>query len=426
MANLIVHGGVPISGTVRPSGNKNAVLPMLCATLLSQEEVVITNVPEITDVEKIAQYFTSLGSQVLWDKQKETISITHPQANGVQSTLPTGIRSSVLLIAPTLRRFGKLEFDTSSRGCTLGLREIDPHLHIVQDFGARLEGKHPYKITLDTKQAAQVWADYASVTATETFIMMAVTAEGTSVLNNAASEPHVQEFCLFLNTLGAQIEGIGTSRLIITGVESLAGGSYRVPDDHHEVATFLAIGGVSGGEIRVETDAVPHMDLIVRQMEKLGLEIKREESALTVVGHRKRIQEPLTAEMLQKIEAAPWPYFPVDLLPQMIAVAAGAEGDVLFWNKIYEGAMSWASELSSFGVKTHLSDPHRLIIFGGNPLRPASVQAPYIIRVVVALFIVAIQVDGRSKIKDADPIARAHPHFIERLQSLGARVEWEE
>jgi UDP-N-acetylglucosamine 1-carboxyvinyltransferase len=426
MADLIVRGGKPISGTVRPSGNKNAVLPMLCATLLTRETVTITNVPEITDVEKILEYFTSLGSQVEWDKDTQTISITHAQDNGVHTSLPTGIRSSVLLIAPTLRRFGELEFDTSSRGCTLGLREIDPHLHIAQDFGAVLTGKHPYELSLTTQSSANVWADYASVTATETFIMMAVTADGTSVLNNAASEPHVQEFCHFLNTLGAHIEGIGTSRLTIRGVENLGGGDYRVPDDHHEVATFLAIGGVSGGELRVETSAVPHMNLIVRQLEKLGLEITVESDALTVTGWNKQIAQPLTAEMLQKIEAAPWPYFPVDLLPQMIGVAAGCEGEILFWNKIYEGAMSWASDLSSFGVKTHLSDPHRLIVFGGNDLRPASVQAPYIIRVVVALFIVAIQIDGESKIKNADPIERAHPHFIERLRELGADVGWEE
>lgn len=426
MANLIVRGGKPISGTVRPSGNKNAILPMLCATLLTDEEVVIDNVPDISDVEKLQKYFQSLGSKFEWDKEASRITIAHSTQEADDVELPTGIRSAVLLMAPSVRRFGKLVFDTTSRGCELGLREIDPHLHILQDFGATLESQHPYVVSAGSRGAAQVWADYASVTATETFIMMAVTAEGTSTLNNAASEPHVQEFCLFLNKMGAQIEGIGTSRLTITGVSRLRGAEYRVPDDHHEVATFLAIGGVTGGAIRVETTATEHMQLIVRQLEKLGLEITTEEDALTVSGWSRQVTEPITTEMLQKIEAAPWPYFPVDLLPQMIAVSVGCQGSVLFWNKIYEGAMAWASDLSSFGARVHLSDPHRLIVFGGNHLRPATVTAPYIIRVVVAYFIVAAQIDGETKIKNADPIARAHPQFIERLRELGADVSWEE
>ena len=399
---------------------------MLCATLLTDEEVVITNVPDISDVHKLQDYFTSLGSRFEWDREQSELRIQHSGAQSDNVNLPTGIRSAVLLMAPSMRRFGSLVFDTSSKGCELGLREIDPHLHILQDFGCVMESQHPYVIRAGDNSSGDVWADYASVTATETFIMMAVTAEGVSTLNNAACEPHVQEFCLFLQSMGAQIEGIGTSRLTITGVPVLGTTTYRVPDDHHEVATFLAIGGVTGGTIRVETDVVPHMDLIVRQLEKLGMQIEVESDALTVTGWSREISEPITTEMLQKIEAAPWPYFPVDLLPQMIGVSVGCRGNIMFWNKIYEGAMAWASDLSAFGVRTQLSDPHRLIVFGGNALRPATVTAPYIIRVVVAYFIVAAQIDGESKIKQADPIARAHPRFIERLQELGADVEWEE
>lgn len=399
---------------------------MLCATLLTDETVTITNVPEITDVEKIKNYFESLGSEVVWNKEQETCTVTHGADIQSQGTLPTGIRSSVLLMAPTMRRFGELTFDTSSKGCELGLREIDPHLHTLEEFGCTLDGTHPYVVHSPGNQSAEMWNDYASVTATETFVMMAVTANGTSSLNNAASEPHVQEFCHFLNSMGAVIEGIGTSQLTVHGVEKLSGTTYRVPDDHHEVATFLAIGGVTGGRLRVETSVVPHMKLIVRQMEKLGLEIEQEKDALTVTGWNKTITKPLTTEMLQKIEAAPWPYFPADLLPQMVAVACGCEGDIMFWNKIYEGALGWVPDLSAFGVKTQVSDPHRVIIFAGNPLRPASIAAPYIIRVAVAYLIVVMQIDGETKIKNADPISRAHPHFIERLTSLGADVRWEE
>ena len=427
--NLLVTGGHKIEGTIRPSGNKNAVLPMICVTLLTNEEVTITNVPEISDVEKLCAYFNAIGSRAEWDKEQETLVIKHSETETdlEKAKLPIGIRSAVLLMAPTMRRVGKLLFDTSSKGCTLGLREIDPHLQILQEFGCDLVEKMPYKLDLEGEgTAADVWSDYASVTATETFCMMAVTAHGTSTLTNAASEPHVQEFCLFLQSMGAQIEGIGTSKIEIHGVAHLEGTTFRVPDDHHEVATFLAIGGVTGGILRVETDCVPHMKLILRQMEKLGLQFDIEEDAITVTGWNKTITEPITSEMLQKIEAAPWPYFPADLLPQMIGVAVGCTGNIMFWNKIYEGALAWSSELSNMGAKVHLADPHRLVVFGGNPLRPSTVEAPYIIRVVMALFIAAVQVEGETKIRNADPLKRAHPHFVEKMIAMGAQVEWQE
>ena len=426
MADLLVTGGTPISGTISPSGNKNAVLPMICATLLTDEEVTITNVPEISDVDKLGEYFQALGSTFLWDKETQVLKINHSTMDpNATPELPVGIRSSVLLLSPTMIRNKNLIFNTSSKGCELGLREIDPHLRVLEQFGCHLVEKRPYKIKLDTElKGHEMWADYASVTGTETFLMMAARVDGTSVLNNAASEPHVQDFCDFLVSMGVEIEGIGTSKLIVHGRSTLNGTTHRVSDDHHEVATFLAIGGVTGGRVRVETNCLHHMPLIIRQMEKLGLQFEQDETSITVVGWTKKISEPLTPEMLEKIEAAPWPYFPADLLPQMIGIAVGCKGEMMFWNKIYEGALSWASELSNFGAKTHLSDPHRLIVFGGNELRPASVQAPYIIRVVLALFITAVQIDGTSKIKSADPLKRAHPHFVEKMNKMGAKVEW--
>ena len=205
----------------------------------------------------------------------------------------------------------------------------------------------------------------------------------------------------------------------------LHGAVARVPDDHHEVATFLAIGGVTGGRLTVETDMGPHMTLILRQLGKLGLQFEQTPGSVTVTGWTRRIAEPYTAEMLPKIEAAPWPYFPADLLPHAVGIAVGCEGDIMFWNKVYEGALGWSAELLKFGARVHLSDPHRLIVFGGNPLRPATVEAPYIIRVVVALLLAAIQVPGESRIKNADPIRRAYPHFVEKLTALDARVRWE-
>lgn len=428
MANLVVEGGFPVSGTVRPSGNKNAVLPMLCATLLTEDEVTLHNVPDISDIDKLLAYFESKGSRFHRDRAAETLTIQHDfKAFATnEAELPFGIRAAVLLLAPAMVRSGNLHFDTEAKGCALGVREIDPHLEILQRFGCRMTRRHPCHMeAVGPVTAAKIWADYASVTATETFIMMASVAAGVSVLNNAASEPHVQALCEMLVAMGAKIEGIGTSRLTVTGVDHLRGTIAHVPDDHHEVATFLAIGGVTGGRLRVESGIGEHMELILRQFGKLGLEFAVEEEAVTVTGWSRKITEPFTTELLPKIEAAPWPYFPADLLPQAIGVAVGCEGDIMFWNKVYEGALGWTGELLKFGARVHLSDPHRLVVFGNNQLRPAVVEAPYIIRVVVALLVAAVQVKGVTRIQNADPLRRAYPHFVEKLTALGAKVHWE-
>jgi UDP-N-acetylglucosamine 1-carboxyvinyltransferase len=254
--------------------------------------------------------------------------------------------------------------------------------------------------------------------------MMAVLADGRSTLNNAASEPHVQEFCHMLNAMGARISGVGTSYLTVDGVEKLGGTSFRAPDDHHEVATFLAIGGVSGGRVTIKTDVVKYMPLILRQYTKLGLNITVDGDEITVDGWNRTVEPPLSSEVIPKIEAAPWPYYPADLLPQAIGVAVGCTSEVMFWNKVYEGALGWSGELAKFGARVSQSDPHRLVVFGNSKLRPAVVEAPYIIRVVLGLFIAAIQIKGESVIRHADPIRRAHPNFVEKLQAMGADVRW--
>lgn len=428
MSDLIVDGAHAVSGTIRPSGNKNAVLPMLCATLLTEEPVTLTNVPEISDIDKLVEFFRSKGSTVSRDLSAQTLTIQHDFAAFATSDaeLPVGIRAAVLLLAPVLTRSDFVVFDTEAKGCALGVREIDPHLEILEQFGGVIAERRPYRIERSGRlEGADMWPDYASVTATETFAMIAALARGTSHMNNAASEPHVQALCDMLAAMGADIDGIGTSKLTVRGVERLSGTTARVPDDHHEVATFLAIGAVTGGRLTVETDMGPHMTLILRQLGKLGLEFEVDGNKITTSGWTRKITEPYTAEMLPKIEAAPWPYFPADLLPHAVGIAVGCEGDIMFWNKVYEGALGWSAELLKFGARVHLSDPHRLIVFGGNTLRPAQVEAPYIIRVVVALLLAAIQIPGESRIKNADPIRRAYPHFVEKLSSLGARVRWE-
>ena len=430
MANLIVHGGKPLSGTITPSGNKNAVLPILCASLLTNEPVTLSNVPAITDIEKLVAFFRAIGSRIDWDREAKTMRLDHRDIGKDfdADELPQGMRSSVLLFAPMLHRFKRIQLDSNPKGCALGVRELDPHLEILSKLGAQVTHSGELALSIAERFAgASHWADYMSVTTTETFLMAASVARGTSILTNAASEPHVQDLSRFLQSMGAHIEGIGTSVLQVTGVEALGGTTARISSDHHETATFLAMGAITGGSVRIEDSAPQHFELINRSFAKLGVEIQHEgDTAICLAKQDLKVRNPFTPNLLPKIEAAPWPYFPVDLLPPMVALATRADGVMHFWNKVYEGGFSWLPELVKFGAHAVVSDPHRIIIFGQRPMRPAIVDAPYIIRAAVALYMTAASIEGRSIVKNADPIRRAHPHFAENLRKLGAEIEWDE
>jgi len=431
MANLIVHGGKPLTGRIVPSANKNAVLPILCATLLTHEPVRLVGIPEITDVRKILQIFRDLGSQVDVDYAAGTLDVQHLHTRFDPAThhLPEEMRSSIMLVPGLLARFGVARIENDVQGCTLGVREIDPHVEVMERFGATVERRREALLMRADGglKHNHHWLDYASVTTTENFVLCAALASGTSTLMNAASEPHVQEFCQFMAMLGAQIEGIGTSRLTVHGVAKLGGGSFTFAEDFHEAVTFMALGAITGGCITVKNSAPEQFPLIDRTFAKFGVRVVHEGGwSHTVVDGPLRVKEPFTRNILPKVEAAPWPYLPVDLLPIFVALGVKAEGSMMYWNKVYEGAMGWTSELSKFGAHAFQSDPHRIITFGGKPLSPAEVESPYIIRVAIALLMLSCSIPGRSVIKNATPVRRAHPRFAENIRALGAQVEWVE
>lgn len=432
MSDLIVHGGAPLRGAIQPSANKNAVLPILAATLLTHEPVRLERVPEITDARRMLDLFRAMGSRVEADFSTGVVEIEHRDTAFDARTmrLPEAMRSSILLVPPLLTRFGCARIEDEVRGCTLGVREIDPHIEVFEHFGARTErGDDGWMLHVKRPlQAVHHWLDYASVTTTENFVLCAVLAQGRSTLTNAACEPHVQEFCRFLISLGARIEGVGTSTLSVSGVPALRGGVHRFDEDFHEITTFLALSAITGGNVAVKNPVPEQFPLIDRTFAKLGAFVTHEGGWSRVVteGGRLRVREPFTRNVLPKIEAAPWPYLSVDLLPIFIALGVRAEGSVLFWNKVYDGALGWTSELAKFGAQAFQSDPHRVVTFGGKPLSPAEVESPYIIRVAIALLMVAASIEGRSVIRHAAPIRRAHPRFVENLVALGARIEWRE
>jgi UDP-N-acetylglucosamine 1-carboxyvinyltransferase len=428
MTALLVRGGKPLTGRVEPSANKNAVLPVLCSTLLTDGPITLRNVPEITDVTRIVDFFGELGSTVKWDKKAKVLRIDHSTITpGAGATLPQAMRASIMMIPGLLIRLGEARLEHEVKGCTLGAREIDPHVAVFRAFGAEVsQTGHEIVFRVTGKgEATRMWLEYASVTTTENFILSALTVQGTSQIVNAACEPHVQEMCNFLELLGAKILGKGTSMVSVEGSPKLGGADYTFSDDFHEVATFLALAAVTGGDIAVRNDHPEHFDLIDRTFAKFGAQVRHEDGwSRLEAPPRLKVEENFTSHLITKVEAAPWPYIPADLLPIFIALGVRAEGQTMFWNKVYEGGLTWHTELSLFGAHTLLCDPHRLITFGGGELAPATVTSPYIIRVAIALLMVASSIEGESTILDADPIRRAHPQFVDNFVALGADVQW--
>lgn len=429
MAHVAVFGGRPLRGEITPSANKNAVLPILCASLLTDQEVVLRKVPDLIDVRKILEFFVALGSEVDADWARGELRLRHgPGLDDADVRLPPGMRAAVLLIPGLLHRFSRAVISADPKGCTLGVREIDPHIEIFRLFGAVAvqDGEAVLIRAARGLKAAEHWLDYASVTATENFMMCAAVSKGRSVLINGACEPHVQELAAFLFALGADVSSEPGGQLTIQGAAALNGAAHSFDEDHHEIATFLALGAVTGGEVRVRNGAPGRFGLIDRTFARFGAEVRHQDgwSSLRAPA-RLQVRRPFTPHLMAKIEAAPWPYLPADLLPIFIALGACASGPVLYWNKVYEGALGWTSELAKFGVQATLCDPHRVIVAGGGRLAPAEVESPYIIRVAIALLMIAARIDGRSTIRNADPIRRAHPGFLENLRHLGAEMEWE-
>jgi UDP-N-acetylglucosamine 1-carboxyvinyltransferase len=424
MARLVVDGGHKLQGKIIPSANKNAVLPILCASLLSDETTVIEGIPDTSDVRAILDFFIRIGSQVEHDGTTRRLTLRHGATT--PADLPIGIRSAVLLLAPLLHRWGEVRLPVDTTGCTLGAREIDPHIDLLCALGARVS-RRPDAVLLTLPQgwrSAALWPDYASVTATESFAMAAVLAPGTSRMVNAACEPHVQELCDFLALLGARIEGTGTSTLTVHGGLAARAVTCHLAEDHHEIATFLALGAITGGCVSVRNSRPDLFPLLDRTFAKFGITIAHADGWSTARAPRLAMAAPFTPHLVPRVEAAPWPYVPADLLPIFIALGVRAEGTALFWNKVYEGALGWTRELARFGARLIECDPHRVMTVGGLPLSPAEVDSPYIIRVAIALLMVAASIDGRSVIHNADPIRRAHPDFAENLVALGGHVRW--
>ncbi|HEY5611533.1 MAG TPA: UDP-N-acetylglucosamine 1-carboxyvinyltransferase [Thermoanaerobaculia bacterium] len=426
MERFVVEGGRILDGRIRPGGNKNAALPILAACLLTDEPITLRNLPSIRDVEIMLQIIERLGAGV----DRLAPNVVRIEAKGEISSVPDPelskkIRASLLFAGPLLARCEAASI-TKPGGDAIGRRRIDTHLSALEALGGQIEvSAYQYRMSARQLRGKKMFLDEASVTATENAIMAAVLAEGETTMYNAAAEPHVQDLCRFLNTLGARIEGISTNSLTIHGVEGLHGGDFTIPSDHIEVGSYIGLAAVTRSEIVIENAVPEHLYMIRLMFEKLGVELIVEGDDIRVPRNQElRIRYDVGAAV-PKIDDGPWPLFPADLLSIMIVVATQAEGTVMIFEKMFESRLFFTDKLIGMGARIILCDPHRAIIVGGNRLVGSDITSPDI-RAGMALLIAALCAKGESVIHNIQQIDRGYERIDERLNAIGARIRREE
>jgi len=426
--DIKVKGGQILSGEITPSGSKNSIVAFIPATILFKDTVTINNVPEISDVERLIKIMEKLGSQVVWDREKNSLTINNKNLKfeGLGEEDLGNMKGTSLLWGPLLARFGRVIFDQLPGGCTLGARPIDPHYDAFRKLGVAVkDSPNHLEMDLAHARAQEIWLTEMSPTVTENVVMLATALKGKTKIVGAASEPQVQDLCNFLVLCGAKIRGIGSSIIEIEGGHNLTPREYSILSDHYEITTFLAMAAVTGGGIRIKNAIPQHFHHINHVFSKFGIEITYDgETAILEKGQKIKIESCDEESKTLIVRAQPWPGLPVDVLPLFIPMALAAEkGQALFHNWMYEAGLFWTSEFLKMGANIVMCDPHRVIVTAGNRLRGAKIEAPYIIRAVVSLVMAAMAAKGDSLILNADALYRGHPHFAENLRKLGANIE---
>jgi UDP-N-acetylglucosamine 1-carboxyvinyltransferase len=422
MQSFVIEGGRTLSGTVRAAGNKNGALPILAATVLASDEVRLSNVPRIRDVETMVELLLELGADAEWTGSNEV----RVDPSGVGKTdldpdLARDIRASFLLAGPLLSRFGRVTIPPPG-GDVIGRRRLDTHVHAFAALGAEVVLDGVYDISANGLQGTRVYLDEASVMGTENAIMAAVLADGETVLGHAACEPHIQDLCRFLVSLGARIEGIGSNVLHIQGVDELGGGEFRIGPDHIEVASFVGLAAATGGEVVVEDVEPDDLISIVPAFRKLGIELDVSASSVRVpAGQSLQIEDDFGGQ-IPKIESGIWPAFPADLTSIAVTVATQAHGTILIFEKMFESRLFFVDKLVSMGARIILCDPHRVVVTGPATLYGERLESPDI-RAGMAMVIAALCAKGTSTIGNIGQIDRGYERMDERLRGLGAAIE---
>jgi UDP-N-acetylglucosamine 1-carboxyvinyltransferase len=421
MEEFIIEGGYPLHGEVTPSGNKNAALPLLAACLLTAEPVILRNVPQIRDVHAMRNLIESLGA-VVEELDATTWRITTQElvASHLDPDLCRRIRASILIAGPVLARAGSLRLPPPG-GDVIGRRRLDTHILALRALGAKVTYDRVFEIEADELHGADILLDEASVTATENVVMAAVLAKGDTQIRNAASEPHVQEVCQFLNILGAKIDGIGSNTLHITGVSQLKGGEFTIGPDLLEVVSYIGAAVVTHGEIRIHNAGVQHLEMIRLIFHRLGVHWQVDGNDLIVPSEQPLLIASDLDGAVSEIKTNVWPAFPTDLMSIAITVATQASGSVLFHDWMFSGRMYFTDKLVGMGARIILCDPYRVLIQGPTPLYGEKLESPDI-RAGMALLLAALAAKGTSTIRNISQIERGYERVDEKLYKLGAKI----
>jgi UDP-N-acetylglucosamine 1-carboxyvinyltransferase len=421
-AAFVIEGGRPLNGRVRAAGNKNGALPILAATLLATEPVTLTNVPRIRDVETMVELIADLGADIEWLGPNEVlVDSGNVHKTTVDATLASRIRASFLLAGPLLARFGEATV-TPPGGDVIGRRRLDVHIHAFEQLGAEVRVNRIFELRAERLRGRHVFLDEASVMGTENAVMAAVLAEGETVIGNAACEPHVQDLCRFLVSLGAHIEGIESNVLRIEGVQRLGGGEWRIGPDHIEVASFIGLAAVTGGDLWI--DGADPKDLVptLPHLGRLGLRVEVEGTSVHVPPNQELAIQDDLGDQVPKIEDGPWPSFPADLTSIALAVATQARGTILIYEKMFENRLFFVDKLVAMGARIILCDPHRAIVAGPSRLYGQRMESPDI-RAGMAMLIASLSAQGTSTIGNVQQIDRGYERIDERLRAVGAQIE---
>jgi UDP-N-acetylglucosamine 1-carboxyvinyltransferase len=418
----IVQGGARLSGSIRPSGNKNAALPIVAASLLSDQPVILENVPRIRDVEILVELVKSVGASVEW-AQRNTLKIhaKNVTAAELDPELCRRIRASILLASPLLARCGEIELPPPG-GDVIGRRRLDTHFLALERLGVAFELEDSFRLTTPGLRGADVFLDEPSVTATENAVTAAAAARGTTILRNAACEPHVQDLCHFLVALGSSIEGIGTNKLTIEGGRKLHGATHRIGPDHIEVASFIALAAVTCSELRIEDAGIEHLRSTLLGFARLGVSCKIEGGDLVVPVEQQRVIQADLGGHVPKLEDQPWPAFPADSMSAALVTATQCTGLILIHEKMFESRLFFVDKLVGMGARIVLCDPHRALIAGPSRLRASVLESPDI-RAGMAMLLAALCADGESTINNVAQIERGYERIDERLNALGANIQ---
>jgi UDP-N-acetylglucosamine 1-carboxyvinyltransferase len=423
MEKFVIEGGVPLSGTMIPAGNKNAALPILAASVLTEDEVLVRNVPRIRDVEAMLEILRAIGVDVSWRGSNDVaLCAARVHEVAIEPELAELIRASFLLAGPLLARFHRAIMPPPG-GDVIGRRRLDPHLDAFRAMGAVVECGREIVLSAPTGlRPTDVFMDEPSVMASENALMAAALTPGTTVIGNAACEPHVQDLARMLVKMGADIQGIGSNLITVNGAETLHGCDHQIAPDHIEIGSFMALAGVTGGELRIKDTVPGDLRMIRLVFERVGLCSELDGNDVIVPGGQSLIAQADVGGYKSKIQDGPWPAFPADLTSIAVALATQAQGSILVHEWMFENRLIFTDKLILMGADIVMCDPHRAIVTGPRRLRGERVESPDI-RAGMAMLLAALCAQGRSEIGNIRQIDRGYERIDERLRELGARIE---